>query len=304
MDGVNEGVGVVTGGYLITADGQLEYNDTLLGGNVTTFCTSITGWDDLPDMAAASSDLAMYHGGRVGAYYARPRTITWTGVVHNMVSASFPATIAAIRSGFTINRSETQIPIYIRTHTTTLKCYGSVTKRSIPNDRIFGSARIADVSIQFYCPDPRRYSLTSSTLSTDFPAITSDGLDYPLVYPLDYGAAVTVGSMSFTTLGDAPVPAVYTITGPCSNPRVVNNTTGGHVEFGIVLGSGDSLVLDTSAGTAVLNGTVDRLYTRTVDSSPMLLLELEPGANSLFVTAADWASGAALTVSASDAAYF
>jgi len=294
----------MTGGDLITGDGRLEYNGVLLGDDITTFCTTITGWDDLCDVSTASADLAMYHGGRVGRYYARPRTITWTGVVNSATDTDFPTTIAALRAGFGVNRAETQIPIYIRTHDTTLQCYGSVTRRSIPNDRIFGCARIADLSVQFYCPDPRRYSLTSTTLVTDFPALTEDGLDYPLVYPLDYGAAAATGSASFSTSGDAPVPVVYTFTGPCVNPKLTNSTTGAHVAFSLTLVSGDKLVLDTAAGTAVLNGTADRLYTRTVDSSPMLLLELEPGVNSLYATGDSWSSGATLTIAAADAAYF
>jgi hypothetical protein len=141
-------------------------------------------------------------------------------------------------------------------------------------------------------------------LVTDFPSVTADGLDYPLVYPLDYGATVTTGSISFSTSGDAPVPAVYTFTGPCVNPKLTNSTTGAHVAFALTLASGDKLVLDTAAGTAVLNGTADRLYTRTVDSSPMLLLELEPGTNSLYATGSSWSTGATLTIAAANAAYF
>lgn len=288
---------------LISGDGQLEYNGLVIGDDIVSFCEEITGWDDLPELETSRTDWAMYHGGVVGRYYARGRTITWQGVVHNLDSPLFPNTIAGIRAAFTANTAEAQIPIYVRTHDTTLVAYGSCVKRSIPNDRVFGSVRKASLALQFFCPDPRKYTTYLATGSTLFPSVSGDGLDYPLVYPLDYGDPVVTGEVPMTNLGDAPAPVVYTVTGPCTNPSIWNDTTSAHVTFYVTLSGDESLVVDTGAQTAKI-GSADRLYTKSVESSPLLMMELAPGGNSIRATATSWSSEASLAVSAPAGAYF
>ena len=61
--------------------------------------------------------------------------------------------------------------------------------------------------------------------------------------------------------------------------------------------------MDTRLGTVLLNGTADRLYTRTIDSSPILGFELLPGVNDMQAIAEDWETGAGIEIIYRDATF-
>jgi len=284
------------------ANGQLSFNGYVLGDDIRTFMLELTGWDDLPPVTSGNTQRSMYHGSYAGSKYARERIITWTGVLNLPDTYSWAEEIAALRKATGL--TDTEYPITVRTIDEELVCYGSVTARAIPNNRLFGAAGIASVSIQFTASDPRKYSTTSTMLSIGMPEVSSSGLVYPLEYPLDYGTASSTGAGSFNNVGDAPLPCIWTITGPLDNPVVYNDTTGRFIELAITLAAGESVTIDTSDGSVILNGTTDRLYTKTVASSPISLMELVPGNNALRASAASWSSGAGASVTAKDGAYF
>lgn len=283
-------------------NGQLSFNGYILGDDVRTFMTEVTGWDDLPPVTSGNTQRSMYHGSYAGSKYARERVITWTGVMNLPDTMTWNEEIAALRKATTI--SDTELPITFRTIDEELVCYGSVTARAIPNNRLFGAAQIANIAIQFTASDPRKYEVSSTTVSVGLPAVASSGLVYPLEYPLDYGVASVTGSGSFNNVGDAPLPCRWVITGPVDNPVIFNDTTGKFIELAITLAAGETVAIDTSDSSIILNGTTDRLYTKTVLSSPISSMELAPGINSLRASAASWSSGAGATITAHNGAYF
>ncbi|HSN23129.1 MAG TPA: hypothetical protein VLS45_03025 [Methylomicrobium sp.] len=274
------------------ADGQLTINGFVFGDNINTFLEELTGWDDLPPVDSGNTPRPMYTGSFAGSKFARERIITWSGRANPPVASDFADLIMRIRAATAISD---EVEIVIRTIDEELKCRGSVIARSIPNNRLFGASRLANVSFQISCSDPRRYSISSVLLSIGFPEAGGSGLIYPLDYPLDYGTPAATGSGQFNNEGDAALPVIITFNGPCENPQIYNDTTGMFLKFTIILSSSDQLVINTLNGTVELNGT-DRLYTRSISSSPIASMELAPGVNDIRTGAESWSETASATI--------
>jgi hypothetical protein len=293
---------VASPGYLITGDGQLEFNDYLLGDDVTTFMESITGWDDLPPVDSSNTLRPASHGAWVGKKLVGQRVITWTGRISTEDRTEYEAAMKLLRDSFIPPRGTEEMTIVIRTRNETLMAFGTVAARQIPNDYAY-SYYGARVTIQFECSDPRKYSLGEETVFISMPALVSDGLDYPLVYPLDYGAEATPNSLIINNQGNAPTPLVMNFIGPVTNPELINQTTGERLAFDITLAEEDVLTVNTRLGTVLLNDTADRIYTRTLTSSPILGFDLLPGINEMQIIAEDWETGAGVEIIYRDASF-
>lgn len=286
-------------GELITGDGQLQFKDYLLGDNEKTFLVSLTGWEDLPSVDSSNTIRPASHGAWPGKKLAGQRILTWSGRFASEED-TWADDIAELKSIFNLPLGTEEYEIVVRTRTTTQIVYGTVSARSIPVDYAY-SYYGASLAIQFECSDPRKYSLGEHNVFISMPADSEDGLDYPLVYPLDYGIAAPSSSMNVVNEGDAVSPMLITINGPCTNPTILNSTTGKILSFDITLTSTDDLIIDTRNGTVLLNGTADRLYTRTLTSSPIVGFNLVPGDNQMTVYSDTWSSGSGAEIVYRDA---
>ncbi|MEE2041285.1 phage tail protein [Nocardiopsis sp. CT-R113] len=184
--------------------------------------------------------------------------------------------VAALRSATRVAVDETLRPLTVNALGETLLVWAR------PSQRIMSLAKgaplgIVPYTLQWSAPDPRRYSVEEYTRSISAPVRPDDGLGYPLGYPLDYGAPITGGAATLTNAGDTGTHPVVTITGPCDRPQVVNRATGFVLEFALTLAAAETLVVDCDAGTVLLSGSADRLYTRTPASVPVESWTLPPG---------------------------
>jgi hypothetical protein len=286
-------------GDLITGDGQLEFNDYLLGDDVTTFMTSLTGWEDLPPIDSSNTLRPASHGAWAGKKLAGQRIVTWSGKFSTEDFTTWRETLDALKRAFTIPSSDEELTIVVQTRGDIKVAFGSVAARAIPMDYAY-SYYGANVSIQFECSDPRLYSLGENSVFISMPSDTEDGLDYPLVYPLDYGVAVITSSLIVTNDGDVSTPVILNFSGPVTNPVLVNTTTGQELGFDIVLTADDILTVNTRTGTVLLGGA-DRLYTRQLTSSPILGFDLRSGNNEMQAHADEWESGAGVEIIYRDA---
>lgn len=98
-----------------------------------------------------------------------------------------------------------------------------------------------------------------------------------VAYPLEWGTAVSTGSLQPRNMGDAPAHPVIEFRGPVVRPKLTQTATGRVLEYDITLTESDVLSVDCAAGTVTLNGTASRLYTATRASQPEQLFTLEPG---------------------------
>ena len=288
-------------GSLITGDGQLEFNDYVLGDDETTFMQQIDGWEDLPAIDSSNTLRPSSHGAWVGKKLLGQRIITWTGTFAADPD-SWQSEIERLRTAFAPALGTEELTITVRTRTETKMVFGTVVKRSMPVDYAY-SYYGARLSIQFECSDPRRYSLGENSVFISMPDEVTDGLEYPLVYPLEYGVEATPSQLIVVNAGDAPTPMILNYVGPVTNPVLVNSTTGQRLGFNITLTADEVLTVNTRLGTVLLDGVADRLYTRMIDSSPILGFELLPGDNDMQAIAEDWDVGAGIEIIYRDATF-
>jgi hypothetical protein len=282
-------------GELITGDGQVQFDDYLLGDDLVTYMDALNGWEGLPGIDSGNTPRPNYHGSWPGYKFAQERIITWEGRFAASPSA-WVTELKKLRQSLAIPLGSEEYEIAVRLRGETLLAFGTVSARAMPGDYSYGYYG-ARLTIQFECSDPRRYSLDENIQNLILPTVSSNGLDYPLDYPLDYGAdEASSGSATIQNDGDVTTPVKLIFTGPMTNPKIVNVTTGVSLEFIITLGDGETLEVDTRIGTVLLNGIADRLYTRTVNSSPILSFGLVPGSNTVTLQASAWDDPAGVTI--------
>lgn len=286
-------------GELIYADGQMQYKDYLLGDNETTFLDAINGWDDLPSVDSGNTLKPSSHGAWAGLKLAGQRIVTWEGRFAPE-SDDWRAELNRLRSAFSLPIGTEEYEIVVRLHDDVKLAFGTISGRLIPGDRQYGYYG-ATMSLQFECSDPRRYSLGENSWTLSMPPNTVTGLPYPLNYPLNYGTEVNPSSGTLVNDGDVMTPVVIIFNGPMENPGILNTTLGVRLQFNITLTDTDTLTVNTRNGTVLLNGTADRLYTRTVNSSPIFSFGLAPGNNTMQLLAATWEEPSGATITWRDA---
>jgi hypothetical protein len=287
----------MSAGDLITADGQIEWGGVLLGTDTAYLWDSLDGWEDLPGIDSGNVSRPAAHGSWSGAKFSQERTVTFGGYV---VAPDVLAAVRDLRRVTAVAGDATELPLVVRTAGETLLAHGAIVGRVLPLPT--SVTEFAQVTLQWLCSDPRRYSLVEKSVALALSAPPVAGLVYPLAYPLDYGAdELPNASATATNELDAPTLPVVVFTGPLTVPRLVNQPAGVMLEFGIELTAADTLTVDCAAGTVLLNGTADRLYTSTPLCSPLANFEIRPGANDLALSAQDFDAGNSATVTWRDA---
>lgn len=283
---VNESL---SGGGLIQKPGQLQFGPMLLGADTSAGWRSLAGWRDLPEASLGDSPRPQAHGDYPGSVFGGPVVVTFTFMLRGGRTNQFIHTDGQKLADLeTIERWTQLTPagqeswLAVNDGEGTWMRRARVIGRNIPQEVHFSHAPL-ECSIQFLCADPRRYwsgqELGMATLASG-----SGGLVYPLVYPLTYGTQST-GSMTAYNTGTADAPFTATFNGPLTNPRIVSSD-GWELAFNITLAGGEQLVVNTAAGTALLNGTADRMIAIANDSDPVDACALSPGDSTLTLTAA------------------
>lgn len=283
-------------GSLITAEAQIEWAEALLLGDGTDYwVTNLTGWDSMPGVDSGNVPRSARHGSWSGRALAQERVVT---AEFDVLPGSYDteAVLAVLRAATTLAEDGTELALVVKAASgPPLLAFGQVLRRDLPMEAGYRRG-VYGCAIQWTCSDPRRYSITEQTITVAAPSAGS-GLVYPLVYPLDYGTTGGSGSGTATNAGEAPAHPVLTITGPAVRPLVANTATGAVLEFDLTLVAGESLIVDTNAGTVLLGGTGNRLYTLTAASVPVESFVLASGANPLALRAQSFAApGASLGV--------
>lgn len=151
--------------------------------------------------------------------------------------------------------------------------------------RLDGKPNLADPRVQpniptdtkFVASDPRIYAATLSQVSTAFPT-SSGGLTFAAAAPFVFGTGGTSGTLDAANAGTFETPYVIVFTGPLVAPSIEHVAQAKILNFsGATLTAGQTLVVDSSARTVMLNGTASR-YSWLV--SPQWFT-LEPGSNGL-----------------------
>jgi len=136
--------------------------------------------------------------------------------------------------------------------------------------------QLTELSIRWFCPDPRKYSAALHSLSTGLGTATG-GLTFPATFPATFGSGSAGGQIAVSNAGNTDSPPLLSITGPVDNPIIDHVELGRSLQLTISLITGDALALDADARSVVLNGTASRESALTL---PQWFL-LAPGANTI-----------------------
>lgn len=154
----------------------------------------------------------------------------------------------ASRSATVLSRSR-----FGRTLTMTVMRVGEVevTRKPVPV--------VAQFSVQLVAPDPFKYGVAVPVV-TGLPARGSGGMTFPLfdtTGKMEFGAPGVSGQVVLSNPGTAASYPVFTITGPVLGGVVLSDVASGRqiVYAGDVPAGATLLIIDSAAGTALLNGS-------------------------------------------------
>lgn len=140
--------------------------------------------------------------------------------------------------------------------------------------------------------DPRAYSQTIETATASGVTAGGGGIEMPVIWPMQFDA-LSGGLLQVTNLGTVPTPPVFEIAGHAVNP--VLQLGDQRLVFDGVIGSGDTLVVDTAARSVVLNGTANRINLLSFEESRWF--ELPPGTSIIDLIADEFGVDANVQVS-------
>lgn len=275
------------GGGQVTVPGQLQFGPMLLGSGTAARWRTLVGWRDLPEAQTGDSPRPQAHGDYPGSVFGGALLVTFTFLLRG-TPAEKQTDLATLERWTQLSAVEQWLAVddgdgvWMRR--------ARVIARSIPQDKHFTHAPL-ECSVQFLCADPRRYAYDETTGQAVL-ASGSGGLVYPLVYPLTYGTQST-GALVVNNTGSTDAPLVAVFSGPLTDPQIVCGDW--TLAFDIDLAAGESLVVDTGAGTALLNGTADRIATITALSDPLDVCVFPPGSSTLTLTAVSGSGSVQIT---------
>ncbi|MFI6477352.1 hypothetical protein ACIBH1_05430 [Nonomuraea sp. NPDC050663] len=223
-------------GHLITEDTQVEWGTTVLWGPGTSYTVrEITGWDAKPQVDSLTVEEPNRHGAFAGPSYLQRRIVTVRLQVqaHTDPSQVTPL-LAQLRHDTRTLRDNTLLTLVIRGKTETLLTNAKVIDRTGVWDRDWAEGHPEPV-ITFECPDPRRYGLDQ----------------HSVIVPANAPSATPL-----VNAGDLYTPPLLRFYGPVTNPMLVNETLDRILAFDIVLTGGQTLIVDTQRGEALI-GDVD-----------------------------------------------
>jgi len=133
------------------------------------------------------------------------------------------------------------------------------------------------IQLQLKASDPRQYASDPVFAGTQPSSITG-GVTFPITWPMSFSGGGSSGIIGIYNYGNIATPAVLTISGPIDQPSVQHIESGKTLTFVTTIDQYHSLIVDTGAHTALLDGTASR---RSSMSSTSLWFMLEPGQNTL-----------------------
>jgi tail protein len=254
-------------------DYQIDFNGTVLGDGTPW---EVMSWAGLEEFTTRGSDIVLptAWGAFPGSSYVDPKVVVITVESINPIDMlllesallppqnSTPDTLVPIRWKFP-NRDE-------------LMVYGRCSRRSRARDQA-STLGLTRVTFEMEIPDPRCYSASLTQLSTSI-ATSSGGLTFAAPAPFVFGTGGVGGTVDAANAGTIETPYVIVFTGPLVAPTLEHTAQAKILSFTGTLAAGETLVVDSSARTVMLNGTASRYSWLTIASQ---WFTLQPGSNGL-----------------------
>jgi len=278
-------------GDLITSDWELEYNGLLMGGDTAYSLSTVSGLLDLPDIKSGDQGRLRRHGLHAGDDFLGGRAVTVEFEVYGEDDAAFEAAMESLLDATVPAGPEIGLAFQLPgvADGTKALVYARPRKRSVNMDTSY-LYKLPTVTVEFFAVDPRIYSSQESSSAVAV-ATTSGGLEFDASPDLTFGTTGEGGTFNAENAGHFPAGITFRIDGPCSNPRIVNQTLDKTIEIDMTLAAGEYILVDTADRTVLLGGTASRYSTLTADSE---WFDLGSGDNDIKFRAST-SSGATMT---------
>lgn len=277
-------------------------NGLAIGSGTPYEIAILTGWKTmkaapLGGISTSSGTLPAPKGTTNGTwpvqYYMGAREVGITFNVMSTATTTFQQALANLE-GATQPGADGSLTLQIDGVTTTL--IGTVPDRDEVTDLAYQFGW-STVPVSFIGFDPRR--LASAQSGSTFLPSSTGGLTLAMAFPITFSATQVTGALQLTNTGTCNGPLTFTITGPCTGPSITHRQTGLTLAFSssFSVATGDTLVIDCEAQTALYNGQVSRNAFITQRGWPIF----QPGANTYAFGSTTYNGSAQLAVSATPA---
>lgn len=240
---------------------KLGDNGVVLNPDSTTLpfvdIEKITGLDNAPYRTTERQHEGV-DGGFMDAEFEKGRSVILEGTVYGNAEQIEPF-LDALK--FNYAPSRTLIPFYFKkpgVEERFLRVKPLGCRYDVQTIRRVGQT---DIQFSMFAEDPRIYSSILHDENIQQEPIIIGGRSYDKGYSYGYGVAVDPSGANVLVGGNRPTPAIMTIFGPSSFPKIINETLGKTMEFDIILGSGETLTIDSQYHTIRLNGAENRRST-------------------------------------------
>jgi hypothetical protein len=129
--------------------------------------------------------------------------------------------------------------------------FGRPTKYNAPIDANYQYGQV-NVTSEWTASDGLLYDAGVNTATVTV-AYSTGGAPFPWTFPVHFGTS-TGGIFTAANAGSYPASPVYKITGPVTNPKILNTATGQYITVKLTLATGDVLIIDTQSRAIRLNG--------------------------------------------------
>jgi len=240
---------------------SIAWRDVVLYGTAGigryTFAT-LDGWEELPDVRRDEILRDQAHGAFDSPVFAGARHVLASGRCSS--PAQRDAQLLELKASFNLSPT-TPLPLTITHAGRALTTPARLLRFKPTSPSGWGTGFWGWVA-EWVCSDPLRYG-NPVTMTTGFPSQTG-GLEFDLYTDgagadtgfLEYGAAGTSGRLFLTNTGDAVAWVSYEFSGmiPAEGLEIVNVLTGAVIRFEGGVPTGSTVLLDTGAGTALMDG--------------------------------------------------
>ena len=242
-------------GDLLTGDHQIEWRGLVLGASRLYGLKSLEGWVDLPPHRTGIEPRSGRHGAYAGQLLADHRTVTASILIRGLPDV-FAEAVRELRRVTASSESAPEEPLVVQWHGRKQMVMARCVRRTIPAEYASYPQGLAPASVQWVASDPRQFELPSVLHQIGL-AVAVGGLEFPLVFPLDFGLGTIEGSMLLTNSGNADAWPIFSITGPAPEPKIIDTNTGKTLAFKntTVIPGGETWEIDTNHRTVTLLGT-------------------------------------------------
>jgi hypothetical protein len=181
-----------------------------------------------------------------------------------------------------------------------LQCYVKIGEAFDPVLRAVDAGRVLAYQLVFDRDDPLNYSQTLTVVAGDTLTVVGGGWVFPATFDIIFtpsGAATTLA----TNNGTVETPAVFTIHGAVSDPRILQVQTGKVIVLSGSIAPGSRIIVDGAARTVLLDGVTDRSNLVDFAATDWAAALIPPGGCTYRLLATTWDATARLDVASRDA---